>query len=275
MRVAVTIALICLKSSCGLLYNLGKVTYKEKEDENQQIDFRYTFKPNWRVIDLLKPPEFQGIPGFDLEARKGEYVRKNITPTFIAERAPSANREDLWELLEEYDMTYLNQLEWLKRTNKRYIGDNLVVCPADKFDEYLGKPFDISSIISKAKNAEDAVRTVLRVICANGELADEGVLMLDNETKVLHDSFRALYEKTYRAREKKRLAGVRAAASRGAYKGRKRLPIDSLILKEVIDQYEAGKIDADDAARKLGIGESTFYRRLKESRMKRAEQQVD
>lgn len=273
MRVAVTSALICLKSSCGLLYNLGKVTYKEKEDENQQIDFRYTFKPNWRVIDLLKPPEFQGIPGFDLEARKGEYVRKNITPTFIAERAPSANRENLWELLEECDMTYLNQLEWLKRTETRYIGDNLVVRPLDEFDKYLGQMFELEEIIAQAKNTEDAIRTILRVICANGHLFDEGIPVTDDAMKVLHDSFRPLYKKVYRAREEKRIAGVRKAAARGSYKGRKRKPIDALILEEVIDQYESGLLDADDAARRLGIAKSTFYRRLKEARADTRRQQ--
>lgn len=266
MRVAVTSALVCLKASCGLLYNLGKVTYKEKEDRNQQIDFRYTFKPNWRVIDLLRSPEFQGIPGFDLKARKNEYVRKNITPTFIAERAPSANREDLWELLEECDMTYLNQLEWLKRTNRKYIGDNLVVCSPDKFDKYLDRAFELEKIIEQSKNTEDAIRTILRVVCADGELLDHGAPLANDAIKALHDTLRLLYERIYGAREKKRLAGVRKAAAQGSYKGRRRKAIDALILEEAIDQYESGYLDADEASRRLGVSKSTFYRRLKEAR---------
>lgn len=266
MKAAETNALICLKSSCGLLYNLGKMIYVEKEDGNQQIDYSYTFIPNWRVIDLLRSPEFQGIPGFDLTARKTRYIRKNMTPTFIAERAPSANREDLWELLEECDMTYLNQLEWLKRTNKRYIGDDLVVCPLSEFEKYTGQPFELEKIVAQTKNTEDALRTILRVICANGVLFDQAVPISDEAIKVLHDCLRPLYEKIYQTREKKRIAGIQRAAGQGLYKGRKRKSLDTLILEDVIGQYESGHLDADSAANRLGVAKSTFYRRLNEAR---------
>lgn len=266
MRTAKTEALICLKSSCGLLYNLGKMIYREKEDGNQQINYYYEFRPNWRVIDLLRSPEFQGIPGFDLAARKTVYTRKNMTPTFIAERAPSSNREDLWELLEECDMTYLDQLEWLKRTNKEYIGDHLIVCPPSEFEKYAGQPFKLEDIVTKAKNTENSLRAILRVICANGELLDQGTLIGDEAIKVLHDCLRPLYERIYRAREKERLAGIQKGAAQGSYKGRRRKPLDTLILEDVIDQYESGRLDADGAAKRLGVAKSTFYRRLKEAR---------
>ena len=63
----------------------------------------------------------------DLDLKKELYIRENITPVFISERAPGKNREDLWELLKQCDMQYLNQLEWLIRTDTRYSGDKLFV----------------------------------------------------------------------------------------------------------------------------------------------------
>lgn len=76
-----------------------------------------------------------------------------------------------------------------------------------------------------------------------------------------------MYEKAYRAREEKRISGVRAAAERGAYKGRKRKPMDELVLREVVSSYEARELDAEEAAARLGVSVSTFFRRLKELRL--------
>ncbi|MFQ9181445.1 MAG: hypothetical protein ACLR3C_17340 [Eggerthella lenta] len=59
---------------------------------------------------------------------------------------------------------------------------------------------------------------------------------------------------------------MRAAAERGAYAGRKRKPIDELLLREAVELYEARAIDAEEAAAKLGVSASTFFRRLKELR---------
>lgn len=54
-------------------------------------------------------------------------MRENVVPVFISERTPGENREDLWELLEECGVQYLNRLEWLIRTETRYSGDGMYV----------------------------------------------------------------------------------------------------------------------------------------------------
>ena len=67
------------------------------------------------------------IPGIDMELRLKDYYRVNYIPTFIAERTPSENREDLWELLESVDLDYYDRFEWLLRTKMRAANDNLIV----------------------------------------------------------------------------------------------------------------------------------------------------
>ena len=61
MRESTTTGMISLDGPGGLVYEVGAITYLVREDES----FRYTFVPNWPVIDLLEPPLFQGVPGYE------------------------------------------------------------------------------------------------------------------------------------------------------------------------------------------------------------------
>ena len=107
MRESVTAAQLCLDGRGGFTYVVALMSYIMREDET----FRYELEPNYEVIDLLDSSDFQGIPGFDLSVRKTCYERDNRTPTLIADRAPMANREDLWSLLDECGMDYWDPLE--------------------------------------------------------------------------------------------------------------------------------------------------------------------
>lgn len=260
MRESTTTGMISLDGPGGLVYEVGAITYLVREDES----FRYTFVPNWPVIDLLEPPLFQGVPGYDLSLRKTEYVRENVTPTFVSERAPSESREGLWQLLDACGMEYLDKIEWLIRTDTRYIGDGLYVRPFEERE--VGADVDVADAIAGAANSEQAARAVLSALCRGDALFLNGEPIADSERKVLHDVLLSMYEKAYRAREEKRVSGVRAAAERGAYKGRKRKPMDELVLREVVSSYEARELDAEEAAARLGVSVSTFFRRLKELR---------
>ena len=142
MRESTTTGMISLDGPGGLVYEVGAITYLVREDES----FRYTFVPNWPVIDLLEPPLFQGVPGYDLSLRKTEYVRENVTPTFVSERAPSESREGLWQLLDACGMEYLDKIEWLIRTDTRYIGDGLYVRPFEERE--VGADVDVADAIA-------------------------------------------------------------------------------------------------------------------------------
>ena len=107
----------------GEKISVAQIDYQVFEEEN----FQYVFQPFWDVIDGLPASVFQGIPGIDMELRLERYYRVNYIPTFITERTPSKNREDLWELLESVELDYYDRFEWLLRTTMRSANDNLIV----------------------------------------------------------------------------------------------------------------------------------------------------
>ena len=107
----------------GEKISVAQIDYQEFGEEN----FQYVIKPFWEIIDGLPTSVFQGIPGIDMELRLDRYYRVNYIPTFIMERTPSKNREDLWELLESVGLDYYDRFEWLLRTTMRSANDNLIV----------------------------------------------------------------------------------------------------------------------------------------------------
>ena len=118
-----TKAYIYVSDHHGIKYVVSTIEQIIYEDES----INYIFTPHYTVIDFLDPSFFQGIPGLDLNLRKERYLRSDGVPTFIYERVPQKNREDLWDLLREVDLDYYNPLEWLIRTDKTYTGDSLSV----------------------------------------------------------------------------------------------------------------------------------------------------
>ena len=58
MREIVTHGDICLKDEYNLVYKVADIIYTEREDES----FVYEIRPDYSVISLLKPTDYQGIP---------------------------------------------------------------------------------------------------------------------------------------------------------------------------------------------------------------------
>lgn len=253
MRESVTSAQLCLQGRGGFTYVVAMVRYIVREDDS----FRYELIPNYDVIDLLEPSYFQGIPGFNLDLRKARYVRENKTPTLIADRAPMQNREDLWQLLEECGMDYWDPLEWLVRTDRRYIGDRLYFRAAP-----LGESaaLDIEQTIEGAANSPQAVDAVLTALCEGRPLESDGAQLNSLARKVLYESLMLLYEKM---RHGKGSVSVAPRIGR-APAGRKRKPVDELMLREAVLRYRAREWTAKRAAEWLDVSVPTFYRRLAE-----------
>ncbi len=249
-------ALICLKDDFGLEYIVSQIEYKVWRDG----EFEYRFKPNYSVIELLDSSLFQGIPGIDLELHKDEYVRKNSVPTFISERAPSANREELWRLLEDCGMQYLNQLEWLIKTNTKYIGDRL----------YVRKPTESLSVVKledelkHLKRAYDIQRTLLQHICLGYTVEYNGFIIDDNNRKTCYELLYRLFSREATRLKKLQNDGIDNARVKGKYVGRKSIHVDDTKLYEVIRKYRHGRINGEEAAKMLGMSVSTFYRRVRE-----------
>ena len=252
MKEKVTRAQLCLEGPGGFIYDIATIRYIVRDDES----FQYEIEPNYAVIDLLGPQDFQGIPGVNLSLRKPIYVRENTTPTLIADRAPMDNREDLWQLLEAYGMDYLDPVEWLVRSQKRYIGDKFFFRAIE--DNREAARIDIGSAIERAPSTHQAIKRILTAICAGTTLECDGVRIGSDIRKVLFRTLLRLYEKG------RKLKSGDDTDGHPSVSGRKRKPVDELMLREAIEQYRAHRITAKEAAETLDIGVATFYRRMAE-----------
>ncbi len=249
-------ALICLKDDLGLEYVVSEIEYKLWKNE----EFEYRFRPNYSVIELLDSSVFQGIPGIDLDLHKKEYVRRNTIPTFISERSPGPNRENLWQLLDDCDMEYLNRLEWLIKTDTKYIGDRLYV--REKNVNILNL-INIDYELSCIKRNCDIQKRLLQYICSGMNVEYEGFIINNGNRKICYDLLYRLYKREFNHLKKLQNNGIDKAKANGKYKGRKPIQIDDTKLYEVWVKYANNKITLKEATEILAISESTFYRRIK------------
>jgi len=254
MKEIATSGVICLDDEYDFTYYVADIKYIEREDES----FCYEIRPNYAVISLLKEKDFQGIPGLDLSQKKEVYIRENIVPVFISERTPGENREDLWLLLETHKMDYLNRLEWLIRTDSKYSGDLLYVCRKEK------DMLEISTLAQLGNRSAVICRRVLEIICFGGDIITNDFIINDSNRKAYYELFMSMYQTEKKYLDERRRNGIQESAERGKYAGRSRIKIDTLEMREIFEFYEAGKISGRDAADKLHISPSTFYRRYRE-----------
>ena len=254
MREIVTHGDICLKDEYNLVYKVADIIYTEREDES----FVYEIRPDYSVISLLKPTDYQGIPGLNMELKKESYIRENVVPVFISERTPGKNRENLWDLLKKCDMQYLNQLEWLIRTDTQYPGDKLYVQRSED------KTIEIESFCELGDRSAVICHKLLDAIWYGNNVISPSLTIDDKNRKQYYDLLIALYSTERKYLDAQRSIGIKLSAKKGNYKGRARIKIDKLAAQEVFLDYQTGKINSSKAAQKLGISNSTFLRRYRE-----------
>lgn len=254
MREIVTRGDICLKDDYNLTYKVADISYTEREDES----FVYEIKPDYSVINLLDTKDFQGIPGLDLDLKKETYIRENIIPVFISERAPGKNREDLWKLLQDCHMQYLNQLEWLIRTDTQYSGDKLFVKRPEN------KTIEVNSISSLGNRSAVICRNLLEIICYGDSIILPSLVIDDKNRRQYYDLLIELYGTERKFLDSQKKKGIAQSVNNGKYKGRARIKIDALAAQEIFEAYRDRRITSSEAAQKLGVSTSTFLRRYKE-----------
>ncbi len=257
MNQITTRGIICLRDDLGLEYRIAEISYTERADGS----FSYVFTPKYSVIDLLSPPVFQGIPGLDLDLRKPEYIRENMTPVFISERSPGENRENLWELLDEVGMNYLNRLEWLIRTRTRYSGDRMYVKRLTDEDNKHCVTVDGFGIYERAMMI---CEKLLEIICYGNDVRADGFLIDDSNRKSFYSLLIPLYRNEKNYSKQRRLMGIRDSVAAGKYRGRKRIQTEDTRAFEVFESFKSGTITESEALKMLGISRATFYRRQKE-----------
>ena len=241
-----TTGLICVTDELGIEYRMCRIDYIVREDGH----YRYTFRPDYSILDMLSPPLYQGIPGLNLDLRKEEYVREDMEPVFITERTPGENKADLWELLQSVGMDHLNRLEWLIRTDLQYFGDPMYAIRYEEPAVIDMRGADLTFRIMTLR--------ILKAICAgNDVILPKITIDRSNRTFAYHllmDILRRNDSKVKKMRSEGELPSL----------GRRRREIDQKDLEFVRMNMDMGLMTSDAAAKRLGIGRATLFRRLKE-----------
>lgn len=258
----------------GEKISVAQIDYQEFDEEN----FQYVFSPYWEIIDGLPASIFQGIPGIDMDLRLNRYYRVNYIPTFIAERTPSENREDLWEILASVGLDYYDRFEWLLRTTMRAANDNLIVerrRTSQAVEEFTsgvlstlqyGDKIIVDSMESIADTAAGFADGLFSVV-TNGVdiISQSGQVLVDAMTRAAMVSIVVAQRMiTRREHAANRRDGIEQAKKSGKYTGRKPIEVDEEVLRQVDQELKAGLITVEEAMRRTKIGsKSTFYRKVK------------
>lgn len=256
-------------------FNVGEIIFERYDDQNYQ----YIFKPYWDLIDVLPEGLFQGIPGINMEVKRNEYYRVNMTPSFISMRTPSESREDVNKLMSSVGLDYYDRFEWLLRTNAKCGDDNLVVVRKHQKNK---KRLNLSEVNKMVLTPDDEVEIQSLDDFGNGnaKIIEELFMFLQsgckiyiqNENRYIGDSERhaMLYllknmlASTDRRNRFLREEGIRKAKIGGKYRGRKPIEIDNELLKEISYEFMNHRISEVEAMARLGLSSrSTFYRKIK------------
>ena len=258
----------------GEKISVAQIDYQEFDEEN----FQYVISPYWEIVDGLPASVFQGIPGIDMDLRLEAYYRVNYIPTFIAERTPSENREDLWEILESVGLDYYDRFEWLIRTPMRAANDNLIV-ERRRTKQVIEKY--TTGILSTLQYGDKVIVDSMEAIAdTTAGFADEIFTVITNGVDIISESGQILVDITTRSsmipiiiaqkiiaqREyaKNRRSGIEQAKKQGKYTGRKPIEVDEKVLRQVNQELKAGLISVEEAMKRTKIGsKSTFYRKVR------------
>lgn len=258
----------------GEKISIAQIDYQEFDEEN----FQYVISPYWEIIDGLPSSVFQGIPGIDMDLRLEKYYRVNYIPTFIAERTPSENREDLWELLEAVGLDYYDRFEWLLRTTMRAANDNLIVekrRESQVIEEFMserlpmlqyGDKLIVEAMEAIADTATGFMDDIFTVVTSGVDMINQnGEIIIDKTAREgmvpVVVTQRIIARREYAAN---RRAGIEQAKKKGKYTGRKPIEVDEQVLRQVNQEFKERLITIEEAMRRAKIGsKSTFYRRVR------------
>ena len=258
----------------GEKVSVAQIDYQEFDEEN----FQYVITPYWDIVDGLPSSVFQGIPGIDMDLRLKDYYRVNYIPTFISERTPSENREDLWELLESVGLDYYDRFEWLLRTEMRAANDNLIVErrrlqeTAEQFapdvisELQYGDKVIIDSLEAIADTTAGFADAIFSIVTSGVDvITKSGQVLIDAATRAAMIPC-VITQRIISRRERKanRQKGIEKAKKDGKYTGRKPIVVDETALRQVAKELDEGIITVEEAMRRTKINSrSTFYRKLK------------
>ena len=241
MKSVIKKGFICVKDEYNIIYRVCLLTHIENDDGT----FRYEFRPNYFVISLLDSSLFQGIPGLNLDLKKEVYVRENILRTFISERVPSKNREDLYDLLKEVNLTYIDPIEYLCRTKYKYSGDNFFMTHFEEYQDII-----VEDIKGKY-NTASIIKCVLNNLALGNKVFLKDGLSLT--TKEIFKFLYYLYEKSYKNLKLNQIEGIENKKKEGKYLGRKPKPFSYFKMLECLEKIDKKEMTSKEASVLLRI----------------------
>lgn len=260
----------------GSHFPVGEISYERFDDQN----FQYVISPYWNEIDALPSDIFFGIPGIDLTTRQEHYYRVNLTPAFIEMRTPSPGREDLWELLGEVNLEYYDRFEWLLRSGKRCGDDNLIVVRKRSNqlfhlasgelrlnDLQPGDSVVLRALYELPVPKQELSYTLFRLLSSGAtiHIEEEQRDLTGTEKKAMLYLLKTMRAHADNYASIRQAEGIRRAKSEGKYTGRKRQPVDPVLLEQVTQKFRAGELSEAEAMKQLGINSrATLYRRMRE-----------
>jgi len=176
-----------------------------------------------------------------------------MIPVFMRERTPSANRVNLAEELQKANLTYLNRLEWLIRTDTVYTGDKLVVQESG-FNNFSG----IST-----RSAQWHALSALQLLGMRSPIVIDGIAFADSDRTTLIKAFLIEYEFLSTKRKTNQREGQLLAKETASYAGRKPISVPLPLLAEVKKNLNNGHITIAQAMQLTKLSRTTLYRRLK------------
>lgn len=258
----------------GEKISVAQIDYQEFDEEN----FQYVISPYWEIIDGLPASVFQGIPGIDMDLRLERYYRVNYVPTFITERTPSENREDLWEILESVGLDYYDRFEWLLRTTMRAANDNLIVerrRMSQVVEEYsegmlsalqYGDKIVVDSMEAIADTTAGFAEGIFSIVTNGVDIINRsGQVFVDAATRAAMVPIVVTQRMiTRREHAAHRREGIEQARKNGKYTGRRPIEVDEEVLRQVNQELKDGLITVEKAMKRMKIGsKSTFYRKIR------------
>lgn len=233
----------------GLTFNVCQIYEKRVGDS-----YIFTFEPNYKVIDIIPPSaNFEGIQGLNLDLKQNIYERTGI-PTFVSERIPPKNREELYMILEKNNLNYYDPFDLMIISKQKYCGDNL------KVRSYIEKKRkDI-----KYKDSTDiypVIKDVLNSIANNDDITIDGQSI---DVKELFNLFYPVYHYFYNKKRQEQLKSV----NNRTYRGRKQIAINNDDFMQIWKSFKTKDLSIDEAIRVLGISKSTFFRKAKSLKIK-------
>lgn len=259
----------------GEKISVAQIDYQRFDKKN----FQYVISPYWEMIDGLPESVFRGITGIDMSLRLDRYYRANYIPTFVKERTPSKNRDDLWELLESVGLDYYDRFEWLLRTTTRHAYDNLIVerrrepqvveklllgmLPALQYGDQL-----IVDSLEAIADTEAGFADGIFTIVTNGVdiVSSSGQVLIDASTRAAMIPI-VVTQRMIMRREQADYGsfGIERVKKNRKYSGRKPIEVDEEVLREVKHELRMRRITVEEAMERTRIpSKSTFYRKMKQ-----------